>query len=51
MADLVLIMIPDSWDFAPVFAGVIQHGAVPLPINPLLPGTTSWQPVPPQEPA
>jgi acyl-CoA synthetase (AMP-forming)/AMP-acid ligase II len=35
--DRVLIMLPDGRDFAPAFAGVIQHGAVPLPINPLLP--------------
>ena len=35
--DRVLIMLPDGRDFAPAFAGVIHHGAVPLPINPLLP--------------
>ncbi|MDQ4093304.1 MAG: AMP-binding protein [Actinomycetota bacterium] len=35
--DRVLIMLPDGPDFAAAFAGVIQHGAVPLPVNPLLP--------------
>jgi hypothetical protein len=35
--DRVLIMLPDGWDFAPAFAGVIGHGAMPRPINPLLP--------------
>jgi acyl-CoA synthetase (AMP-forming)/AMP-acid ligase II len=34
--DRVLITLPDGPDFAAAFAGVIQHGAVPLPVNPLL---------------
>lgn len=33
----VLIMLPDGPGFAEAFAGTIQHGAVPLPVNPLLP--------------
>jgi acyl-CoA synthetase (AMP-forming)/AMP-acid ligase II len=33
----VLIMLPDGPDFAEAFAGVIQQGAVPLPVNPPLP--------------
>lgn len=45
----VLIMLPDGPDFAAAFASVIHHGAVPLPINPLLPAHTSSQPLPPQE--
>jgi acyl-CoA synthetase (AMP-forming)/AMP-acid ligase II len=32
----VLIMLPDGADFAEAFAGTIKHGAVPLPLNPLL---------------
>ncbi len=32
----VLIMLPDGPGFAAAFAGTIKHGAVPLPINPLL---------------
>lgn len=35
--DRVLIMLPDGPDFAEAFAGVMQQGAVPLPINPSLP--------------
>jgi acyl-CoA synthetase (AMP-forming)/AMP-acid ligase II len=35
--DRVLIMLPDSPGFADAFAGTIQQGAVPLPVNPLLP--------------
>ncbi|MDQ3825653.1 MAG: AMP-binding protein [Actinomycetota bacterium] len=34
--DRVLILLPDSPDFAPAFAGVIHHGAVPLTVSPLL---------------
>jgi hypothetical protein len=33
----VLIMLPDGPGFAEVFAGTIQHQAVPLPVNPGLP--------------
>jgi long-chain acyl-CoA synthetase len=33
----VLIMLPDGPGFADAFAGAIQQGAVPLPVNPLLP--------------
>lgn len=32
----VLIMLPDGPGFIDVFVGVIQRGAVPLPVNPLL---------------
>jgi acyl-CoA synthetase (AMP-forming)/AMP-acid ligase II len=32
----MLIMLPDGPDFAAAFAGTIRHGAVRLPINPLL---------------
>lgn len=32
----VLIMLPDGPSFADAFAGTIKHGAVPLPVNPLL---------------
>jgi long-chain acyl-CoA synthetase len=32
----VLIMLPDGPGFAEVFAGTIQHQAVPLPVNPRL---------------
>jgi acyl-CoA synthetase (AMP-forming)/AMP-acid ligase II len=32
----VLIMLPDGPGFAAAFAGTIKHGAVPLPVNPLL---------------
>jgi acyl-CoA synthetase (AMP-forming)/AMP-acid ligase II len=35
--DRVLIMLPDGPGFAEAFAGTIAHGAVPLPVNPLLP--------------
>ncbi|MDQ3761993.1 MAG: AMP-binding protein [Actinomycetota bacterium] len=35
--DRVLIMLPDGPGFAEAFAGAIQQGAVPLPVNPLLP--------------
>jgi len=35
--DRVLIMLPDGPGFAEAFAGTIQQGAVPLPVNPLLP--------------
>ena len=35
--DRILIMLPDGPEFAAAFADVIQHGAVPLPVNPLLP--------------
>jgi benzoate-CoA ligase len=34
--DRVLIMLPDGPDFAESFTGVMQQGAVPLPVNPLL---------------
>lgn len=30
-------MLPDGPGFAESFAGAIQQGAVPLPVNPLLP--------------
>ena len=33
----VLILLPDGPGFAEAFAGTIQHEAVPLPVNPLLP--------------
>jgi acyl-CoA synthetase (AMP-forming)/AMP-acid ligase II len=33
----VLIMLPDGPGFAEAFAGTIEHEAVPLPVNPLLP--------------
>jgi acyl-CoA synthetase (AMP-forming)/AMP-acid ligase II len=33
----VLIMLPDGPGFAEAFAGTIAHGAVPLPVDPLLP--------------
>ena len=33
----VLIMLPDGPGFAEAFAGTIEHGAVPLPVDPLLP--------------
>ena len=36
-ADRVLIMLPDGPGFAEAFAATIQQGAVPLPVNPLLP--------------
>lgn len=32
----VLIMLPDGPGFIEAFVGVIQRGAVPLPVNPLL---------------
>ncbi|MGH3784779.1 MAG: AMP-binding protein [Pseudonocardiaceae bacterium] len=35
--DRVLIMLPDGPGFAEAFAGTVQQGAVPLPVNPLLP--------------
>jgi acyl-CoA synthetase (AMP-forming)/AMP-acid ligase II len=35
--DRVLIMLADGPGFAEAFAGTIQHKAVPLPVNPLLP--------------
>ncbi|HEY6424572.1 MAG TPA: Scr1 family TA system antitoxin-like transcriptional regulator, partial [Pseudonocardiaceae bacterium] len=35
--DRVLIMLPDGPGFAEAFAGAIQQGAVPLPVNPQLP--------------
>ncbi|MDQ4092308.1 MAG: hypothetical protein M3143_02495 [Actinomycetota bacterium] len=35
--DRVLIMLLDGPGFAETFAGAIQQGAVPLPVNPLLP--------------
>jgi acyl-CoA synthetase (AMP-forming)/AMP-acid ligase II len=34
--DLVLIMLPDGPDFVEAFAGVMQQGALPLSVNPLL---------------
>jgi acyl-CoA synthetase (AMP-forming)/AMP-acid ligase II len=34
--DRVLIMLPDGPDFVEAFAGVMQQGAVPLPVNPPL---------------
>jgi long-chain acyl-CoA synthetase len=33
----VLIMLPDGPGFAEAFAGMIEQGAVPLPVDPLLP--------------
>ena len=33
----VMIMLPDGPGFAEAFAGAIEQGAVPLPVNPLLP--------------
>ena len=36
-AERVLIMLPDGPGFAEAFAGTIHQGAVPLPVNPLLP--------------
>lgn len=36
-AERVLIMLPDRPGFAEAFAGTIKQGAVPLPVNPLLP--------------
>ena len=36
-AERVLIMLPDGPGFAEAFAGTIKQGAVPLPVNPLLP--------------
>jgi acyl-CoA synthetase (AMP-forming)/AMP-acid ligase II len=33
----VLILLPDGPGFAEAFARTIQHEAVPLPVNPLLP--------------
>lgn len=35
--DRVLIMLPDGPGFAESFTGAMQQGAVPLPVNPLLP--------------
>jgi acyl-CoA synthetase (AMP-forming)/AMP-acid ligase II len=32
----VLIMLPDGPGFTEAFAGIIEHQAVPLPVNPLL---------------
>jgi acyl-CoA synthetase (AMP-forming)/AMP-acid ligase II len=32
----VLIMLPDGPGFAQAFAGIIEHHALPLPVNPLL---------------
>jgi benzoate-CoA ligase len=37
LAERVLIMLPDGPGFAEAFAATIQQGAVPLPVNPLLP--------------
>ncbi|HEY3896822.1 MAG TPA: AMP-binding protein [Pseudonocardiaceae bacterium] len=34
--DRVLVMLPDGSGLAEAFSGVIQHEAVPLPVNPLL---------------
>jgi acyl-CoA synthetase (AMP-forming)/AMP-acid ligase II len=34
--DRVLIMLPDGPGFAEAFAGIIEHQALPLPVNPLL---------------
>ncbi len=34
--DRVLIMLPDGPDFTEACAGVMQQGAVPLPVNPPL---------------
>ncbi len=36
-ADRVLVMLSEGPGFADAFAGVIQQGAVPLPVDPLLP--------------
>jgi acyl-coenzyme A synthetase/AMP-(fatty) acid ligase len=36
-AERVLIMLPDGPGFAEAFAATIRQGAVPLPVNPLLP--------------
>jgi acyl-CoA synthetase (AMP-forming)/AMP-acid ligase II len=36
-AERVLIRLPDGPGFAEAFAGTIKQGAVPLPVNPLLP--------------
>ena len=33
----VLILLPDGPGFAESFTGAMQQGAVPLPVNPLLP--------------
>ena len=35
--DRVLVMLPDGPGFAESFTGTMQQGAVPLPVNPLLP--------------
>lgn len=35
--DRVLVMLPDGPGFAESFTGAMQQGAVPLPVNPLLP--------------
>jgi acyl-CoA synthetase (AMP-forming)/AMP-acid ligase II len=35
--DRVLIMLPDGPGFAEAFVGTFAHGAIPLPVNPLLP--------------
>jgi acyl-CoA synthetase (AMP-forming)/AMP-acid ligase II len=35
--DRVLIMLPDGPGFAEAFVGTFAQGAVPLPVNPLLP--------------
>jgi acyl-CoA synthetase (AMP-forming)/AMP-acid ligase II len=35
--DRVLIMLPDGPGFAEAFTSTIAQGAVPLPVNPLLP--------------
>jgi acyl-CoA synthetase (AMP-forming)/AMP-acid ligase II len=35
--DRVLIMLPDGPGFAEAFTGTVAQGAVPLPVNPLLP--------------
>jgi acyl-CoA synthetase (AMP-forming)/AMP-acid ligase II len=37
LAERVLIMLRDGPGFAEAFAGTIAQGAVPLPVNPLLP--------------
>jgi acyl-CoA synthetase (AMP-forming)/AMP-acid ligase II len=34
--DRVLVMLPDGPGFVDAFAGAMQEGAVPLPVNPLL---------------
>ncbi|MGH3670559.1 MAG: AMP-binding protein [Pseudonocardiaceae bacterium] len=34
--DRVLVMLPEGSGLAEAFTGVIQHEAVPLPVNPLL---------------